>query len=1000
MSEILQSLHLIDPDRPASDSDVENSYRLFLARGPYTPADVSEKSGLPLLSIITSLLVSEEFARLIALGDGGIIVTDDVMLAPLDDDLAAWIGTIARADTGEDGAVPDRWSAIGGLLGDDRVSHAVRAEYPRDIDALRAAIVRADEAAGIVQASPLFDADRYRGQLSADAAIARPALHYVVTGERTGLSPSPGFAAADYAARNPDVASTTVNRLAHYEAHGRTEGRLHRDWLIDHVMPQLEDDGTRPVVLLLLHEATYTGAPILGWNLVRALSERSDVVVVLRRGGALEAALRDVAAAVVAAPPPAMVADAAEMARFAERLKAVYAPVYAIANSVETWPLAIPLGTQDVPVVALVHEFWTGAVPTLRNDFYAACAALVFPARIVEQSSFDAFREVRLQTRYILPQGPCTIPPFADGQVPRAFGAPFVSDDDTGPTLADVLADTGSFTVIGLGAVEMRKGIDVFVATATALAARHPDVAFRFVWIGTWEHAIGTQYAALVGEQVRRSGLGDRLRFYPAVDDLAPIYDRADALFLSSRLDPLPNITIDAAVRGIPVVCFDQASGIAEMLAGDPDAARLVAPHLDSGAAADRIAALARDAAMRDRVSTAMQKLAQRSFNLAAYAGALDEIGRGAARRHEAARRDAEIVAATDAFEPALYFGPDRAATADTSAAAYIAGTKHLNFASPPVFGAILRRPMAGFHPFIYGMEAPDFPRDGSRDPLAHYLEREQPAGRWAHRMLRPDLAEAADDDDPYAPDFDAAAGRVAVHGHFHYPDNIADFLTALAANRLRADLFLTTTSDAAADVLRAATAEYANGDVVIDIGPNVGRDIYAFLQVLRTHLHGRYDIVGHVHGKRTIHAETVDPGFGERWRRFLWEHLLGPTHAAADVIVQAMRDDPKLGLVFPENAWLVGWEKNVESAAVLARRMGLRRPVPRHIEFPAGTMFWARTAALDALVRADFQESEMPPEPLPGDGTILHAFERMVPVVCEEAGYGYATSYIPDLGR
>ena len=41
----------------------------------------------------------------------------------------------------------------------------------------------------------------------------------------------------------------------------------------------------------------------------------------------------------------------------------------------------------------------------------------------------------------------------------------------------------------------------------------------------------------------------------------------------------------------------------------------------------------------------------------------------------------------------------------------------------------------------------------------------------------------------------EAVLASVALHGHFHYPDNISDFMTALTANRLRADLFLTTTS-------------------------------------------------------------------------------------------------------------------------------------------------------------------------------------------------------------
>ena len=52
--------------------------------------------------------------------------------------------------------------------------------------------------------------------------------------------------------------------------------------------------------------------------------------------------------------------------------------------------------------------------------------------------------------------------------------------------------------------------------------------------------------------------------------------------YLASRLDPLPNVTIDAAMRGLPVICFEGASGMAEILKGNPTASNTVVPHLDA----------------------------------------------------------------------------------------------------------------------------------------------------------------------------------------------------------------------------------------------------------------------------------------------------------------------------------------------------------------------------------------------------------------------------------
>ncbi len=1015
---------LIPPDHQTTPTDVANSHWLFLAREPDTLTKTPETLGYPFTFVIASLLVSDEFKAKLRLVDGMLVVSE-TMSAKLDADLLAWLGAITHASASPDGAPVDRLAIVRRFLTDDRTREAVAAvgfHHIHEIDTLNAALARMDEVVQTIDASELFDAAYYRRQLFDGLRVADAAAHYVLHGERMGLKPSSAFDPDVYAELNADLAASPINRLFHYETWGRQESRPYRHWPADHAMPPIPDNDGRPTILLLLHEATYTGAPILGWNLARALSDHGNVVVVLHRGGALETALRTVASVVVAAPPPEAMRNPDQMDRFAERLVAVYRPLYVIANSVESRAIAISLRRHAVPVIALVHEFWPGAKPGIRLNFFAACAALVFPARVVEESSFYAFREIGLQNRFILPQGRSAIPPFDATSIPLPVGPPFGSEDDTLPSLQALLTDSrrgaGPFTVIGLGAVEMRKGIDLFIAAATALQAKHPDLTFRFVWIGTWEHAIGSPYAALLDEQCRRSGLAGQLRFFPAVDDLEPVYARADALFLSSRLDPLPNIVIDAAFHGIPVVCFDQASGAAELLKTDPDTRSLVVPYLDSGAAADRIAALAQDVALWTACSVALRALARQSFDMAVYARKLHEIGQGAARKFQTAVSDGRLIDAAQAFDASIYFGADHEASrTTTSSAAYLDQTDHLNFALPPVPGVIQRRPKAGFHPFIYGTQAPDFPSDGSRDPLAHYIEHGMPKGRWAHQVLRLDLLDtvaldaAAPETPPETPAPDTAPmeqqgadegvlAPVALHGHFHYPDNIADFMTALAANRLRADLFLTTTSVETAEILRSATADYRGGSVVVEVGANVGRDIYAFLRVLRTHIQGRYDLVGHIHGKRSLHSPAFDPHFGDRWRGFLWEHLLGSQYRAADIIVDAMHRDPMLGLVFPENGYLIGWEQNDDSAAALARRIGLGTDLPAHIEFPAGTMFWARVAALATLVAVDLREDEMPPEPIAIDGTLLHALERMLPLLCEDAGYTYATTYIPHLAR
>jgi lipopolysaccharide biosynthesis protein len=295
---------------------------------------------------------------------------------------------------------------------------------------------------------------------------------------------------------------------------------------------------------------------------------------------------------------------------------------------------------------------------------------------------------------------------------------------------------------------------------------------------------------------------------------------------------------------------------------------------------------------------------------------------------------------------------------------------------------------LAGFHPVTYALQKPDYDMKTGGDPLAHYLRTGKPNGPWVHSVLR---IEGPEDASRLSATPESAKLRVVLHGHFHYTDHFGDFLQALAANAQPCELILTTNSEEKATQLRSALTK-SGAEADVRVVPNRGRDIGPFLTVL-TEVMERCDLLGHIHGKRTPHAAQ---GVGDRWRVFLWQHLIGDAMPMADIIRQAFTKEPGLGFVFPEDPHLVMWDENLEIAQELATRMGLRAPLPASFECPVGTMFWARPAALAPLLRLGLTWDDYPSEPLPIDGTMLHALERLIPLVAEGAGYGYATTYLP----
>jgi glycosyltransferase involved in cell wall biosynthesis len=746
----------------------------------------------------------------------------------------------------------------------------------------------------------------------------------------------------------------------------------------------------RPTVLILIHEASRTGAPILGWNIARGLSGQNNVVAILMREGPLEEAFAEVANAVVG-PVGNEVLNTVEASRLARRLAEIYRPLYVIANSVATSALVPALSQEGVPVVALVHEFSATRPAGSLRLLYQRAAEIVFSADIVRRNSEIDYPFLMLRHTYLLPQGPLKVP---RSSVPMGD----LQQTETEQTIRKRVRPDGAgddLVVVGMGFFEWRKGIDLFIAAATAILAREPQAPVRFIWIGGgYRSQIAMEVSTYLSEQITRSGLGDRFKLMDAVDDVDSIYKEADVLFLSSRLDPLPNVSIDAAVRGIPVVCFAEASGMAEILASNNETRELVVPHLDVAAAAALIRELAADRGKLGFLGSAVRELARARFDMGAYVAALDELGRRAREHAQQVEVDATVILTHGAFDPPLYLG-EHAPFVKLAAAVreYSVLAGKYNYArAPGVHQACTRRPLAGFHPVTYALQNPDYDARRGGDPLAHYLRAGRPKGPWLHPVFR--IVAPEDAVRPVAIP-ESPTLRVVLHGHFHYTNHVGDFMRALAANRQPCELILTTNSPEKAGEIRAALKK-SQAEADVRVVPNRGRDIGAFLMVLEEAI-GNCDLLGHVHGKRSVQYETH---VGDRWRIFLWQHLIGDEMPMIDIIEQSFREDPRLGLVFPEDPHLVGWTANLEIAQKLAARMELRVPLPPTIDFPVGTMFWARPEALAPLLRLGLSWDEYPPEPLPTDGTMLHALERLLPLVAEESGYHYATTYLPRFVR
>jgi glycosyltransferase involved in cell wall biosynthesis len=833
----------------------------------------------------------------------------------------------------------------------------------------------------------LFDAAFYRAAAALGAVgDLEAAEHYAEVGEARGIRPNADFDPAVYADIHREVAAAGIGLLVHYARYGRAEGRAATFDIAPHVRPgRRAFDPAKKTVLLACHEASRTGAPILGWNLARQLNRDHNLVVAVLNpvGDLLDIFVEE--ATLVVGPFRKAQLTWFYMARAVRELTAQHPIDFAICNSIECQWLLIGLAAAGVPAVTLVHEYPTGPESEARmQSGMMLSGQIVFDARSQHEAALACWPGITTRNSHVFHQGASEVPP--DPRAPVLRPEALAAKRDA--VFRAVRGDGTKPVVLGLGTVSMRKGPDLFVSCAMAAARRLGPGTMRFVWIGQTP-AVPPEgmFGEWLADQVKRSGLGADLVFLDAVDDLAGAYAAADAAMISSRLDPFPNVAMDAALAGVPPVCFAEANGFADWLAEDPRTASLSVPYLDADAAGGVLAGLARDPALRRELGNVLRERGDRDFPMARYIERLMPLVAEAKQIAAQERDDVALLLGDDTFRADLWQNPHEHFTREEAVRLHVRKA-----ASGQEANQYCRRPALGFVPQVYADHHPALDATPFPNPLAQWIRAGKPAGPWSHPVLVPGEAAATGR---------GSGLRAALHIHLHYPELAGDMLAALAANAARLDLFVSTTSEPKAEELRARFAPYGQGRVVVEACPNRGRDVGPMLTRFADALQG-YDVFGHLHGKRSLALTGVGLSLdlGVRWHAFLMQHLIGDRFPVADLVLDRFAEDDRLGLVFPEDPNLTGWSLDREIATGLARRMDPAMEVPRSIDFPIGTMFWARPAALKPLFDLGLGWADYPDEPVPIDGTMLHALERLLPVVATHAGFGLMTTHVPGVTR
>jgi glycosyltransferase involved in cell wall biosynthesis len=363
-------------------------------------------------------------------------------------------------------------------------------------------------------------------------------------------------------------------------------------------------------VLIVLHELSRTGAPILGVELARRISQFANVIVLSLKSGPLEEVLKNLEIPVIVidwkdeltrSPLFNMVVREGKVNR-------------AIVNSICSYPVIDLLEKKQIPIVSLVHEFSSYvADKEVFPLIHDVSRAVFYPAALVAEDAYRQDPGLGKSNVRIEPQGLIKAPATRDAAVIAAekekITANFRGDGARKPCV-----------VLGVGTIEPRKGVDLFISTAQSILRSDNTLPFRFVWIGSAINKVHREeYEVYLRDQIRRAGLSGHVHIMDPIQNLQAAFAEADLFFLSSRLDPLPLVSIEAMELGLPLVCFEGASGIADYLKESPEASSTVVPYLDTESAARSIRELIDDVAHRTHVGSVQQKFSRRRFDMDAY---------------------------------------------------------------------------------------------------------------------------------------------------------------------------------------------------------------------------------------------------------------------------------------------------------------------------------------------------------------------------------------------
>lgn len=265
-------------------------------------------------------------------------------------------------------------------------------------------------------------------------------------------------------------------------------------------------------------------------------------------------------------------------------------------NTAETLIWTLPFYKRNIPTIVAIHELAFGVESSYSKDFITEnvsnVSTIIAGSNAVAQNLINRYNADPKKIKVI-----------------HSFVDETITIQKDKPALRKELNISDSDLVIGIASSqELRKGTDL-VPLLVKKITQKTDIDFKFINLGGSTKIGAVKCSMLDAEKL---GVADKIIYvdhnkFP--NDYINIFD---IFLLLSREDPFPLVMLTAAKLKKPIVAFDQSGGAVEFL---ENGYGVLAPYLDLDVMASEIVELLKNKQLRENYGNKIQQKLETEYS-------------------------------------------------------------------------------------------------------------------------------------------------------------------------------------------------------------------------------------------------------------------------------------------------------------------------------------------------------------------------------------------------